>query len=382
MRPRRRRTPKTFLISAVLVATLLLGFLGVMLFSVHANVTVTEKARSVTIDGSFIGKYDAKEGDLPFETISATKEETVTVPSTGEKQVETRASGTIIIYNTYSTASQRLIKNTRFETPDGRIYRIDESVTVPGQSKDGKKPGSIEAVVYADAAGKDYNIGLSDFTIPGFKGDPRYSKFYARSKTPMTGGFIGSIKTASALDLKTARENLEQKLKGELATELSSKIPAGYVLFPNATYFVFEQVSPPDSNEVDVKATSYGVIFNAKTLASHIAEKTVADYKAGDVVEAENLSSLLFTPIPADVKPWETGIVSFSLSGATTLVWHFDQEKLKVDLAGQMKDKARIAEILGAYPSIENAEVVVRPLWRKNLPEDVADITVKIAPRE
>ena len=379
MRRRPRRKFSSILKwGVILVVVVVLVFLGREFLREHATVTVVEKTRAVAVEGPFIGKRDAKDGELAFETLSSSKEDSVTVPSTGEKKVETRASGTIVIYNNYSTASQRLIKNTRFETPDGRIYRVDQSVVVPGKNK-ADTPGSIEAVVYADAAGKDYNIGLSDFTIPGFKGDPRYSKFYARSKTPMSGGFIGMIKTASPEDLKKAKDSLEAGLREALMKDVVAQKPDDYTLFPNAFYVEYESMSPPDSNEVHEKATAYGVIFKSAALAQGIAAKTVADYETGEIVKATNLSSIMFTPIPAETKPWQTGVVSFSLVGTTTLIWIFDEEKLRNDLSGQMKDKTRIAEILKAYPSIDTAEVVVRPFWKATLPKDPQAISVKIS---
>lgn len=375
----RRRRFRFFGKLPVVIGIIILGvfgFLGVQLFRVHATVTVLEKEKDISIDGSFLAKKDAKEGELPFETVSASKENSKTVPATGEKQVETRSSGTIIIYNNYSNATQRLIKNTRFETTDGRIYRIDQSVTVPGKDKDTGAPGQVETLVYADSAGEAYNIGLSDFTIPGFKGDPRYSKFFARSKTTMTGGFIGKIKTASSEDLKKAKQELETTLRDEVTKAIEGQVPEGFVLFKSALYINLETLSPPDSNELKEKATAYGVLFNEKKLASSIALATIADYDKSEIL-AKDLQNILFTPIPPDAKPWQTGVVSFSLKGTTTLVWLFDQEKLKNDLVGQPKEKARIATILEAYPSIDHAEVVVRPFWRSTLPTKVEDITIK-----
>ena len=77
---------------------------------------------------------------------------------------------------------------------------------MPGESLVSGKtvPGSTETAVSADEAGKEYNIGKTDFTIPGFKGDARYSKFYARSKTDMEGGFIGTIYSLSDEDEASA----------------------------------------------------------------------------------------------------------------------------------------------------------------------------------
>jgi hypothetical protein len=133
--------------------------------------------------------------DLPLEIMRIEINKEKSAVPTGVKEVETKASGQIIIYNAFSSATQPLVRNTRFETPDGKIYRIKQSLSVPGASiKDGETiPGSIEATVYADEAGEEYNISLTDFTIPGFKGGPRFDKFYARSKTPMSGGFMGKI---------------------------------------------------------------------------------------------------------------------------------------------------------------------------------------------
>lgn len=380
-RVRRFRFPKIVVVIASIGVICLLGILATQFLRVHAVVTIVEKTRGVSIDGTFIAKKDAIGTELPFETIASSKEETKSVPATGEKTVETRASGTIIIYNDYSSASQRLITNTRFETPEGRIYRIDKSVTVPGKNSDTGVPGSIEVVVYADAAGKEYNIDLTDFTIPGFKGDPRYGKFFARSKTPMTGGFIGKIKTASAEDITKAREELRTSLRDELTKNIAAQIPSGYVLFDDAVYVEFETLSPPDSSELREKASAYGLIFNEKKLSSGIAAVTIADYDGSEIV-GDNLFSLSFTPIPADAKPWQTGVVSFSLKGTTTLTWLFDSEKLRGDLVGQPKEKQRITNILEAYPSIDSAEVVVRPFWRKTLPESPEAIDIKIAEKE
>ncbi len=377
MKRPRSRFGKKFIFIGVAVLLVALGLLGREMLRVQAVVTVAEKKKSVSIDGTFIAKKETKTDELPFEVISATKEVSKNIPATGESTVETKASGTIVIYNNFSEASQRLIKNTRFETLEGLIYRIDQSVTVPGRNKDTGTPGSVEALVYADAAGKEYNIGLSDFTIPGFKGDVKYTKFFARSKTPMTGGFVGKVKTASPEEAEKARTELRAALREELAKNIQAQVPAGFVLFDKGVYLEFESLSPKNASEVKEKAVAYGVLFSEKKLSAMIAAAALADYDRGEVV-GTNLNTMAFTPIPADARPWQTGVVSFSLKGTTTLTWVFDAEKLRSDLVGQPKEKARIATILQAYPSIDHAEVVVRPFWRTTLPDDVTDISVVI----
>src|SRR3989344_6529655 len=184
------------LVVGIGVAVAVLG-IGLSVFFSGATVFATPRQEAVTVNGTFTAVKESKPGELQYETMTLSKETSLSVSATGEKHVERKASGNIVIYNNYNSESQRLIKNTRFETPEGLIYRVDKSVTVPGRKSEGgvAAPGSMEITVYADQPGSSYNIGLTDFTIPGLKGDPRYEKFYARSKTPMTGGVSGVVKT-------------------------------------------------------------------------------------------------------------------------------------------------------------------------------------------
>ena len=50
------------------------------------------------------------------------------------KEVNQKAQGELTVYNNYSEAPQILIKNTRFQTEDGKIFRIGDSITVPGKT--------------------------------------------------------------------------------------------------------------------------------------------------------------------------------------------------------------------------------------------------------
>lgn len=101
-----------------------------------------------------------------------------------------KATGKITVYNNYSTTPQRLILNTRFQSPDGRIYRLATSLMVPGKTiMNGKEtPGSVDAVVIAEEEGAQYDIGPTRFTIPGYIGDPRYESMYGVSMEEITTG--------------------------------------------------------------------------------------------------------------------------------------------------------------------------------------------------
>jgi len=120
----------------------------------------------------FIAVSEKETGGVPFDIMLVDEVGLKEVQSTSEDTVKEKASGQITVFNDFNENTQRLIKNTRFETSEGLIYRIQNSVVVPGQTVDssGKTvPGSIVVTVYSDQPGEKYNIGLTDFTIPGFK---------------------------------------------------------------------------------------------------------------------------------------------------------------------------------------------------------------------
>ena len=104
-----------------------------------AKVIVTPKQNNIFVDAHFEARQEASLGGLMYESMSIEKEGSQTVKATGEEDVEIKASGNIVVFNNFDSANQRLIKNTRFETPDGLIYRIDKSVVIPGKiTKDEK----------------------------------------------------------------------------------------------------------------------------------------------------------------------------------------------------------------------------------------------------
>ena len=80
---------------------------------------------------------------LSFEIMRLSAEESDLVTATGISSSGQKAGGKITVYNNYSNAPQKLIINTRFQTSDGKIYRIREPIVIPGM-------GVKEATVYAD----------------------------------------------------------------------------------------------------------------------------------------------------------------------------------------------------------------------------------------
>jgi len=365
-------------VALIAVIFLILSLFG--LFS-GATIEVLPKQQDSVIDGVFKAvKETSKVGELPFQVMVITTEESKKVPATEERRVDKKASGTIIVYNSYSSSKQRLIKNTRFESPTGEIYRIKESITVPGTIVEEGKivPGSVDVVVYADEPGEEYNMGLSDFTIPGFRGDPRYEKFYARSKTEMSGGFSGTIKVPSDDDIQRANEELRMELADKLLSETELQKPNGFILYDDAKFITYDEEAKEEYSDdfviLTLGAKLYGVIFNKERLSGFIAEQSLALYD-GNKVEIPEMESLNFKiQNKESISPFDDDL-RFSMSGSLSVIWIVDEDALKKELAGSPKKE--FENTMYKFPNITTATASIRPFWKRSFPDKEKKIKIE-----
>lgn len=378
----------------VFAALVLLGavFLVANYFSL-ATVEITPFTRNARIDHDFVAVAlkGAVEGGLAFNFTSIVEEKTKEVPATIEKKILKKASGKVLIFNAYNGSSQRLIKNTRLETADHKIFRIDESVVVPGMKVVGGKsvPGSVEALVDADAAGPEYNIEVndlthSDFTLPGFKGDPRYTKFTAKRKqdVPISGGlFCTSCKIASEEAILAAQDELKQDLKKVAVEKVRAQVPDGMSLFPGSMVIKFEEVpqkfTESDVSKVTVRAMTSVFFFDTVLLTRKLAEASLTEYK-GNPLLISNMSALTFSFIdPVDsVVLSDLLKIRFHIVGDAVFVGQIDEQKIRSALIG--KNKKDFGKIIIDQNNVGKAEAVIRPMWKTAFPLDPAKITVKI----
>jgi hypothetical protein len=367
----------------VVVGLLIIFFVVSSLFA-SAQVTVIPKHTLVSLDHTFSAFLSpSNPGDVLFESVTLDKEASKEVTATGQEKVEKAAGGTITVYNNSTESPLKLIKNTRFETPDGLVFRTPTSINVPGPKKNEKGelvPGSIDVTVYADAVGEKYNIGLSDFVLPAFreKNDPLFSKVYARSKTPMTGGFSGIVKTASKADTDAAYAELKKQLTDTLSASIVSAVPEGFIPVPSTISISFQNLPNQDgasgtSVSVRMKGTASVVAIDEMSLGAQAAKAFIADYN-GTPVKFQDLSAITITPTASSTSFANVDTINLKVVGVTDLIWQYDADKLINDLAG--KKRSMSDAIFATYPGIESADISIRPFWKTTLPSNIEKITV------
>lgn len=342
-----------------------------------AKITVVPTQNTVAVSEKLTAYSDARSGGVHFTVILPSGEKDVVVKASGEEKVDKKASGTIVISNTYNDKPQRLINNTRFMSPDGKVYRIDASVVVPGIRTVGGKqaPGQVEATVYADTVGAEYNNDSTGtvFTVPGFKGDPRYDKIFAESKTELVGGFSGKMKVVSDADRTAAVSKLKGDIRDALLSAARADAPPGYMLSDSAAQIVFTEVRKEgkdlknDEALVALSGKLTGALISTTDLAQILAEKSLvsAGYdpkKHSSLITLDHPEALTLTPDPGAVLTQDATELKFTVSGDAHFVWKVDKTALAHDLAGTPL-KNFTAFITQSYPSVGRAEASRRPLW-------------------
>lgn len=380
------RTSFSFLPSARvwLIAALALFVLGILSLFMFRDTTVSVVPRTHTIIFDNTAPFTAyptataASGTLPYTVQTLTFEDTEVVPAQGTKFVETKASGSITIYNDYSEAPVKLLATTRFETPEGLVFRVPVQAVVPG--KKGSTPGSVQVTIVADAAGPAYNVGpVAKFTLPGLKGGPMFAGVYARSDAAFSGGFSGEQPQTAPGVLEGAiaqvRSRLDQKARDAIlaitpGTALVDLARASYTDMPNVAEGA-GNVRVGQRIEVQVP------VFETGVLAGTLAQSVSADAQMSDVrlVPADG-----FAASAADVASTTLGTdpISFTLAGKAQLVWEVDATALAQALAGH--DEDAFQTIIGGFPFVQEAKARVEPFWKSSFPKDPAAIIIHVEP--
>jgi hypothetical protein len=368
--------PRWGMVSMWFLAIIILigGFIFASSFfhSARVDIKIKEAISEVDTSVNMVRKDDT--GVLPFEIVSLSKEVSESVPAKGEKQVSVKATGRIIIYNK-NTTSQKLLAQTRLETPSGKIYKLTSTVTVAGAKK--TVPGSLEVTATADAPGAEYNSDLVDLAFVGFKGTAKYETVYARSKTPFTGGILGTIKVAENEDLIKAQDSIKNSLTKQLISGAGQQIPNSFVLLPDVYsihYSSSTQVTKDDVLSLKQKADFVGVLVDVKKISMFLAKKSIPGY-SGEDITVSNLSDLSFEfASSSNALNVNTDSITLNIKGKPHFIYGYDAEKLRGDLAGISRES--FATVIATYGAIEKGDSKILPFWRSKFPTDTSKITI------
>ncbi|MCI0479025.1 hypothetical protein L0Y59_00570 [Candidatus Uhrbacteria bacterium] len=368
--------------------TLLVVGLVVWMFSVRATVRVQVARDPVSVETSVDIAKSPEQGQLQGRVVAGTfdniKEYPVKERAGDLPPVVATTTGRVRITNRYSK-EQPLIRTTRLLTSDGKLFRIDATVTVPSG-------GSVEVNAYSDAPGNGMLIKAGTaFTIPGLWIDLQ-KHITAEALTDFSGATVAGGKVVTAEEIAEAQEELEllllEQAKATLAAEagLTSAMLDPACGDGQACWGVAYRTEPlekrsnatpgqtTDSFLVQAKIRLSAAYFPRTDMESLVRTKLKERLPEGrDLVEfdRERVTYRLETSdesmetariaVTADAKSRLT-----SKSGALT----------GESLAGMSVEAAQ--QKLSSVEGVEFVEITLRPSWARKLPGQKDRIEVVI----
>lgn len=372
-----RKSPRYLLWLVAFISVVFLFFSLSYVFS-SADITITPRTEDVTVNESLTASRDSLSSSMPFDLVVISGEEEKKVEAEEKRAVKLPAKGVAIIYNDFSISSQLLSVDTRLSGSNGKIYKTEKRVVVPGRGKDGK-PGRVEVGIYAASPGALYNSGPLDFKILGFKGTPKYEKIYGRSKGNITGGAEGDLYVIPLSSKAKITADLKNSLNQKLLSKATEQIPKGFILFKDAAFLtVNEEEAGSSSKEslipIRLKGTLYGFLLEENKLTKKIAEDTIERYDDSDVYIL-NMKDLSFSLSNREDVPFsDMKTINFRLTGAAKIVWKFEADKFALELLNKKKKDFNL--VLSGYPNVTSASLTQKPFWRMSLPNRLKQIKV------
>ncbi|HEX7586440.1 MAG TPA: hypothetical protein VF390_02300, partial [Patescibacteria group bacterium] len=368
-----RKSWKLFLIFGF-VAVLAVLLSAAYLFLPKARVTIFPKTKitSMDLDIKADANYDSvnlAEKIIPSRLISVSSEVSENFSATGSGS-SNKARGMITVYNEYSSANQPLVVTTRFLSEDGKLFRLVNSISVPGVTTSGSesKPGAIEAEVVADEAGEEFNIGPAKFSIPGFQssGSEKYAKIYAKSFKSMAGGGRsgGEVKTITDADISSAKSQALSAINSNVKEKLKMESGDGYVILDEAINFgdpVYKisnsSGDTADNFTVDLKLDAKAVVFKKDDIKKVLENIIGNSAGEGKVVVVDSITQE-FGKAEAD---FTKSSLKIKIHAGGKIVPVLDLDEIKKGILG--KNTAELEAYFKPYSDITRVGVEYWPVF-------------------
>ena len=355
---------------------------GLLFFFGSTTITVTPKSRTAVLNSSTLVAREgssAPQGTLSYTMQTFDLEDSEVVATQGTTAVESKASGSITISNAYSATPLKFIKTTRFESPQGLIYRAASDIVVP--AKKGNTPGTVTVTVIADQPGEKYNIGpTSKFTLPGLKSNAgMFAAVTAKSSAAMTGGASGGQAGAAPGALEAAMSSVRGRLEAKAREAAAGQVKEDTLVFPELITIGYESLPSTkeagDSVRIHEKAHIEVPVFPKDAFAQAVAKTAFTDSDNLPVTIEPEQDFTIRALTQGDTA--EAGQLSLVASGKALIIWKVDTAALATALAG--KDSSAFQGIANGFPSVLEANARIAPFWKSTFPSNAADIKVVVA---
>ncbi|MFZ2804296.1 MAG: hypothetical protein WA001_03660 [Patescibacteria group bacterium] len=342
--------------------------------SVHAKVDVKTVHETDNLDTTVDIAKSPQAGQLQGRVVEGvfSKIQEFSVKETTGTAVSTTVTGTVRIFNNYSQP-QTLIKTTRLQTPDGRIYRIDKTVVIDPKQ-------SVLVTAHSDQPGSQYVLANgTNLAIPGLWIDIQ-KWIYAQTVSGFQGGEQIS-KVVSSDDVTQAQKALQDAVFAQAQSELKAEAGAGddwdavYIdktIQSDANVAAGQQ---SDSFLATVKLDVTAVYYPEKDMQALVMQKLTDKLPEGRELVGFDPSLVVYKVQSADPK-MEKATISISAQAQSSLT-NKSTELSKDAILGMSDTDAKTK--LMAIDGVQSVDISITPSWIHKLPTsgDHIDLTVE-----
>ena len=334
------------------------------------NPKADQKTTSVTFSSS--QATDIAGSVIASQPVSVSEDGSMTVSTTGKKDVGTESKGKVTIFNVGDSIS--LDSGTTIVASNGLKYTLDNSVNVA--SGDATLASTASVNVTASDIGQDYNLPSgTKFSVSG-----QDSSVAAKNDNAFSGGTKKTVAVVSKDDIQKLLDGLPKQLEDKARNDIKSKVTGDNVTL---TSFVDESV---DSNKQSFDK-KVGDQASTVTLKGTVNFTTLTYNKADMLKLADSLFNASSGQISSDnlsvsaknIATDKNGDVAADLTINAGLLPKLDQESIAKQIAGISIQKAR--NLLLNMPQVENVGIELKPnlfFLSQNLPGNPKNITIQI----
>lgn len=356
---------KIFLIAIVIIiaAGIGIGFWALPL----TNISITLKAEDYNKDFDVALSPNGADG-IKTTLLTAEKTASKSSAATGTKNIGEKAKGNIVLYNEYSSSAQPLQSGTRIQNNDGKVFRLDADVVIPGGEFEVegataklKSAGTLNATATADQPGEDYNLGQTQLTVPGI-GSSRENKIYAKTNG-FSGGISKTVKVVSASDIADAKIDLTNQLTSEIQDEITAKSATSALIQSSLQKNVISFSTSKKADEEGENFDSTGkmemniLVYNSDDFKNFIRTKVQAELAKNQdfILDEKNFiieeSEFNINDSTAKLHVKANGKISDKL----------DQKALESELRGKSYTEANA--IISKLNQFKSAKIKANPGW-------------------
>lgn len=275
--------------------------------------------------------------------------------ASGEDIIGEDAIGKATIVNNYNK-SQPLVATTRLMSPDGKLFRIKNTVNVPAG-------GKVEVDIYADNPSPDTALEPTRFTIPGLWAGLQ-DKIFAETKEKIE--YKQVIKRhVTELDIKNAittqREKLINVAKADINEDYKEYSQLIYKIDENSIESISgsEVGDEVDEFTVTTMADVVVVAFDDKPAAKLARQKFISSLAKGKELISFDDSKIIYTLNNHD---YEAGIATINATFEGKVSLSEGSSIVEVDKILGLS-RSQLETYLNAKPEIAGFEIKFQPTF-------------------